>query len=234
MSPSLTAGLIEPLQDAVRQLATRDPDRAHLSNGIGFSAADGQFGHALAELPAASWTREVTRDCWELLQRYWAQLEDLGIAFDDLPVPDDYSNKYVKVDSAMGPRRTTKGRSQVLGFARANRSGHIAMIRVEAGEAYVDSARDQKLIEAVKAIPGRRWLGNPPLWVVPIRSVDVAEALIDLAERFEMVAPDNFADSLRAYVNKSGTASEPVGLGLATTRSRSSSAPGSLLVPSMR
>ena len=186
-----------------------------MSNGVGFSAADGQFGHALVDLPAASWTREVTRDCWELLQRYWAQLEDLGIAFDDLPVPDDYSNKHVTVDSAMGPRRTTKGRAEVLGFARANRSGHIAMIRVEAGEAYVDSARNQKLIEAVKAIPGRRWLGNPPLWVVPIRSVDVAEALIDLAERFEMVAPDNFADSLRAFVQKTGTASEPVGLALA-------------------
>ena len=206
----------EELRDAVRILADLDPDRAHEQNAQGFSAADGPFGHALASLPPPSWTPEITRDAWELLTRYRNQLRAGGLEFDSLPVPQPYPGKQVTVDSSLGPRKTTKGRAQVLGFARANRSGHIPMIRLDGTDAYVDSARDQKLIAAVKAIPGRRWLGNPPLWLVPVGTSDVADALIELAATYEMVVPEGFTAQLKALTDGAGE-SEPAGIRLDET-----------------
>ena len=60
------------------------------------------------------------------------------MAYDDLPVPPDYGNKYVTIDSPMGRRKTTKGRAQVLGFGRAAKSGHIPMIRIEGKDVLID------------------------------------------------------------------------------------------------
>lgn len=206
--------MAEELREAFRLIAARDPDRAHERNSMGFSAADDQFGHALASLPIESWTPVIARDAWECLGHYWSQLEEAGVAYDDLPVPPDYGNKYVTIDSPMGRRKTTKGRAQVLGFGRAAKSGHIPMIRIEGKDVLIDSARDKVLIEAVKALPGRKWLGNPPLWLVPVQSKKIVAALIELAKRYEMVVPDDFANTLNSLTGEDTHRDKPIGIRL--------------------
>jgi hypothetical protein len=185
------------LRDSIRAVAALDPDWATESNGRGFSAADTRFGHALAEMPESRWTELTLRDAWELLRSVRVQLDGLGIDFSVIPEPPDYDEKYVTVPSARGPFRTTRGREQVRGFRKLSARGVIALMYLEGRHAMVDSAKDRQIIDALRGIPGARWLGNPALWKVEVRSKTVADGLIALAERFDMEVPAGFADALR-------------------------------------
>lgn len=195
------------LRRAAQAVADLDPDWAQRRNGRGFSAADAPFGHAAASLPEERWTAEVARDVWEMLGSYWAQLEDAGVDFDALPVPPDYPDKMVTVDSARGPRETTRGRAHVLGFGRQHRRGGIAMVVIEGDEALIDSAQDPAIIEAAKRIG--RWDGQRRWWRVKLDSPTVVNQLVGLVDRFALVAPDGFADHVRAAAGVDRTGKAP-------------------------
>lgn len=45
-------GRLEAALDAIREVARLDPDKAQLSNGVGFSVADVAVGHRFAQLTA--------------------------------------------------------------------------------------------------------------------------------------------------------------------------------------
>ena len=216
MNVSAVVASAGALRRAAQTVAALDPDWAQRRNGSGFSAADAPFGHALAGLPEERWTPKVARDAWEMLRSYWAQLEEAGVDFDELPVPPDYPDKHVTVDSARGPRQTTCGRAHVLAFGRQHRSGHIALIVIEGATALVDSAQDPQIIAAVK--PLGQWDGQRRFWRVELSSPAKAQALIDLADRFAMTVPDGFAAAVRA-ISGAVSGGTPPGVHLVGDRS---------------
>ncbi|HLH45660.1 MAG TPA: DEAD/DEAH box helicase [Acidimicrobiales bacterium] len=204
------ARLVDPIRRAVEALCDEDPDWAAQRNTRGFSAADAPFGHALAALPDQRWTPEVLRDAWELLQRYRRQLYDLGVDVAALPEPPDYDAKVVSRQGPRGPWRTTRGRDAVVGYGRAHRRGAVAMAFLDGDCVMVDSAFDRQVIDAVRAVPGRKWLGAPPLWKVPLTVPGAADRVLAMVDDLGLVVPEGFTEAVRAQAAHSAACAQVV------------------------
>lgn len=186
----------DSLRKAATAIVDSDPDMASKSNGIGFSAADSRFGHALSQLPLGRWTPFIARDAWDMLSTYSKQLRKLGVDFETLPEPQDYPDKHIMVESIRGPHRTTRGREELRGFMQLSRNGVIAMMYLEGKDVIVDSAKDAQIIKSIKVLPGAKWQQRPPVWKVPISSSAVARRLVEISEDYEMEVPNGFSEAL--------------------------------------
>jgi hypothetical protein len=60
---------------AMEHLAANDPDRARMENGVGFSAADGEFGHSLVrQYPGGGWTAKQWAIAKKMVVKYRRQV----------------------------------------------------------------------------------------------------------------------------------------------------------------
>lgn len=126
------------LREAARLLAGMDADRAEVSNGVGYSKADGGFGHSLAATPPEAWSAEVTRAAWVMLRRYRSQLLDAGFDFDAVAEP-----------------------------AAGTQSREIRTVDHDGGRFVLRFGYSPALIADVKRLPGRRWDHAVKVWTVP-------------------------------------------------------------------
>lgn len=188
------------LGEAVRYLAGRC-DWAHTLDGVGFNQADTGFGHWLADVDEVEWTAEQARAAYELLGKYRRQLETADIDFDAIPVPAEVADARRR---AQAQRAEANMRAREA--ERAERERALRRIDVDpAGRNFVITFPfDWSLVEAVKAIPGRRWDGarntvpTAPENAGAVRAfavehdftaTDAAQAFLDRAATYKPVAP---------------------------------------------
>jgi hypothetical protein len=81
------------IEAVLKSIANDDPDRASRSNNVGFSAADGPFGHRLVEIGAADWDDNLARGAWDLMHSYRRQAEANGFDIDSIPEPSSEITK---------------------------------------------------------------------------------------------------------------------------------------------
>lgn len=174
---------VQRLAEAARALARLDPDLAQYENGVGYSSADGHFGHALAVLPVAEWTPEITRDAWEMLRRYKTQLSEHGIDVSEIEEPPTYADRYRTVDSEYASYTTTRGRMAARSQARELVAAQARRIRhaegADGAELVMESEYDAGLVAKIRSLPGRRWDARRKVNCFPTSS---AAALVAFAE----------------------------------------------------
>lgn len=144
------------LSRAMSWLARRC-DGAQTLDGAGFAKPDVTVGHGLAATPPDEWDDALTRAAWELARKYQAQLAHLdGWDFNAIPEPPDVAG----------------GREVAIGVYRRQRAASESLVSLvsdqRGGVLYgIAFPYDAHLVDAVRAIPGRRWEPNRRIWVVP-------------------------------------------------------------------
>lgn len=158
----------ESLHRAMSFLAARC-DMAQSLDNVGFAKPDVTVGHGLAHSDPATWDESLLRAAWELARKYQVQLVHLD-GFDLSAIPE--------------PPAVSGGREIAIDTYRHHRAvseSLITMVRgYDGAELYaIAFPWDQGMLDAVRAIPGRRWDANRRLWVVP-RGKAQAEAIREL------------------------------------------------------
>lgn len=156
----MTVATQDLLVDAVLALAARDTDRATERNRVGYNGSDSGFGNRLAATPVQRWTAANRRAAWEMLRKYRKQLAAYGVDYGAIAEPSA-----VEGDGSAARRVWRPGRYQ-LAFSGA-------------GLFVMRAAYDERLVEAQKAIPGRRWDGTASANTFPLSSAREVKALLE-------------------------------------------------------
>jgi hypothetical protein len=134
-------------------------DYAVDEDGRGFNKPDTHFGHGLAETPAELWTDEVISAAWTTLRKYKGQLQAGGIDFDAIEKPAE------------------------LEAADKERRDLLRTIQLEGDKAVFHFGYSQRLVAAVKTIPGRKWDGDSKTWSVVLTTTS-RPAVLEFAKEF--------------------------------------------------
>lgn len=134
------------LYDAIYKLSTVC-DGAYAEDGQGFSQADAATGHRLASIPRDAWSRDMEAVAFDLVRKYRGQLEGFGFNMDLLKPPAE---------------------TQVKGRAR----DAVKAVTVEGDRFVIQFAYNPSLVQAVKAIPGRRFDARRKVWTAPLSAQD--------------------------------------------------------------
>ncbi len=144
-------------------------DGAQAIDDAGFAKPDVTAGHGLAHADPSTWDDALTRAAWELARKYQGQLTDLdGFAFDAIAEPAEVpGGREVAID--------------VYRRHRAVSEALVSLVSDQRGEVLygISFPWEQSLLDAVRAIPGRRWEPNRRMWVTP-RGKDQALAICAL------------------------------------------------------
>lgn len=149
---------------ALEALAARDGDYAQSQNAIGFAASDSDFGHKLVE-QEWPWTPRQCAAIYRLLRRYAnTQLPELGFDFSTFPEPPVVDER--PADAPRTPRGPKPIRTVVKAVATLD--GDAVLFN---WDRYDDEA-DARM-NAVKSLPGRKWLPERKHWWVPLTAASV-------------------------------------------------------------
>ena len=184
-------------------------DGARRSDGIGFNKLDYSLGHELAAKPPFMWNEYDLFKARRILSRYSnTQIKEFWHA---VPVvPDPFKKRQ---EGAGGPPQLKPILSPITEGAGAQgvsqSVGEVLVRRLQLREhdgkkwAEIVLAYGQpgffEIKDAVKAIPGRRYLPEDKSWVVPY-TVDALDALIHLIDEYEFDVPDDVDLEMRAVV----------------------------------
>jgi hypothetical protein len=146
---------VDDLERAVGFLACRC-DGAVSRDDVGYRADDTAFGHRLALLPAATWTQAERQQAWEMVQHYGGQLAEIDVDPRVLPEPIPGMHASQQAPTAAAAHHNGNG------HARATR-----LITADHGAFSVSFPYDAALVDAVKALPGRRFSPEHKCWTVP-------------------------------------------------------------------
>lgn len=146
------------LHTAAVELAARC-NYATTDDGMGFNKPDSYMGHFAASVPFEHWSSAMRVQMWHMLRTYKRQLENYGIDYDAIEVPEGAD------DPALAQKRIAK---RLLDFDK--------------GEFVFDFDFDTTVIGAVKdQIPGRYFERGAKVWRAPGYE---AEAIADFAARY--------------------------------------------------
>lgn len=160
---------------AVRLLAARC-DGASTVDGQGFNQRDAEFGKSLAQRPSEHWTPKQLFYGHRMLRTYRGQLLRLGVDYDALPVPPDPSTLAA---APPGPGVRPAGAPTSSQYqARLAPTTRGAECTIELASPY-----NPGLVNAIKAMPGRRFDGERRVWTLPL-SDDNLEDVDALLRRF--------------------------------------------------
>jgi hypothetical protein len=196
-NPRVPTEVTRPILAAVQLIAERC-DGAHNKDLQGFNAGDTTFGKALAFVPVEEWEPETAWAAHRMLKKYRAQLAELGVPYDSLPVPerpastdsdaevgkhgrqlvrDPYSahvkeqkrvEREAEKEQRKAERNTTKQQQREQELVGARK---ITDHSTGGFAVYMDR-RDRDAREALKNdVPGRRFDWDTNIWVVPASSV---------------------------------------------------------------
>lgn len=132
-------------------------DGAQAIDDAGFAKPDVTVGHGLARVDPSTWDDALTRAAWELARKYQGQLADL----------DDFV-----FDAIAEPAEVPGGREVAIDVYRRHRAvseALVSLVNDQRGEVLygISFPWEQSLLDAVRAIPGRRWEPNRRMWVAP-------------------------------------------------------------------
>ncbi|MEO1063017.1 MAG: DEAD/DEAH box helicase [Actinomycetota bacterium] len=151
-----------PAIAAAVQAISSQCDGAHDLDGVGFNGVDAPFGNTIAGIPADGWRDEWVPIAYNLLRTYRRQLADLGIDYDQLPVPEGAD--------AAGKRLSTAD----VRVLDATTSGLLEF----------QTRGDEHAVARVKTIPGREFDWGRKVWLVPVSS---AASALRIAEECDFV-----------------------------------------------
>lgn len=126
-------------------------DRATSRDDIGFNKFDTGFGQALAAIPEDLWTSRQKRAAWKLLKKYQAQLQRANIDFAAIPEPPESTNQAIKT------------------------------ISLEDGRYYFKFPFNWDDVNAIKALPERKYDPTPKTWSAKANATNSA-AIAQLAQ----------------------------------------------------
>lgn len=139
-------------------------DGARKEDGVGFNGADAEFGHKLAELPAAWWTPARYYAAWNMLRKYRVQLGKLGVDYGHIrDVPD--------------PRVIPLAQYREMGLPENLPNGQPRRLGVDADAAHQQSQR--QLNELIQNDPD------------PARAKRIVEGLIEEVRNLPPFTPDD-------------------------------------------
>lgn len=171
-------------------------DGARKKDDVGFSASDTAYGRAIAWTPAEQWTELDCLAVSALLHRYRGQLEGMGFSLADIPwVIDqvDRESNYREFKARAAAAERTRVRvAYAAGTASRMQVRSVAdyLAWVDRRTVYFVSPKNDTLIAAIKALPGRRrWNGEARQWEAEL-SAENALALPAIFERFDFVVSD--------------------------------------------
>lgn len=161
---------IEQVKRSVDFLSQLDPDQVSTLNNVGWNKFDAGLGHRLAEIPAEDWTPKQLAAGWKIIQKYSRQLASIGIDPKAIPQPEA---------PASPVNGNGNGHATVTPNAVAGRK-----IGLDGRVFTVVFPYDPALVEAVKALPRRKWNSAIKRWEV-WQDADNVLPLFDFAERNE-------------------------------------------------
>jgi superfamily II DNA or RNA helicase len=161
-------GTVAALRDAMAVISSVC-DYAESRDAQGFNAADTWLGHVLAQMPAGLWPDDAALAAWDMLRKYRAQLAGAGIDYDRLPRPPGAG----ELEAA----RREKARERARERARQWRGQQYRQARSylrcdgEGEQVTLAFPYEPGLVDACRAIPGRRWDGAAKANVFPFASL---------------------------------------------------------------
>jgi SWI/SNF-related matrix-associated actin-dependent regulator 1 of chromatin subfamily A len=197
-------------------------DGARKRDDVGFSASDTSYGRAIAATPAEHWTEEDLVAVSDMLGHYRGQLMAYGVDWSALPrvtrtVTVDRHSNYESFKTRAAAAERTRVRA-------AYAAGTMSRIQVRMAAdylAWVDrrtvcfvSPKNDTLIAAIKALPGRRrWNGEARQWEAEL-SADNAKSLPAIFARFDFVVSDADLATIHASAQANPAAqAAPVAVG---------------------
>lgn len=160
-APAFPHAVKATLHEACLQLALRC-DGAHDADGQGFNATDASVGRRLAAMPPALWTDEMVGPVATMLVKYRAQLVDYGVDVEPIKalVPKDPTDRL--------------------------RAGQVRTLTLDPTGRFIcfTFAFNERISNAVRALPGRTWDRDAKQWRVSLAHRD---RCIEVAQRHDFV-----------------------------------------------
>lgn len=150
-------------------------DGARTEDGVGFNGQDTLYGRRVATVPFVEWTDAVKVECARIANTYQRQiLGYTGIDVSTLSV----------VDFAKDCGTNHSARDDARGYERKRRNGDkVALRKVDVAEGSLAIFFDLKdpdknaVMDATRALPGRRFNGHVKCWEVP-NSPELGEFIV--------------------------------------------------------
>lgn len=163
---------------------------ARTRDGSGFNKLDYSFGHELASKHASAWNDYDLFKARRLLSRYSkTQIKEWWHLVPDVPDP------FKKRQEARA-QAVPQDSSELVRSLRLRE--HDGKKWAEAVLAYGQPGFFE-IKDAIKSIPGRRYLPDDKTWIVPY-TVDALEPLIALVEAYDFTVPQDVEEEMRRVV----------------------------------
>ena len=154
-------------------------DGALSDDGVGFNGQDTHFGRRIASVPFDQWTDDVKVEAARIALTYKVQIESYtGIQVGDLDVVRE-ARELGTNHAARNDARTYEKRQQGLAYVTERKAVKLADGRLALSWNRKDPDCFGALLEAVKALPGRRWTGQ-------VNEVDFTPEAVDFIEKFAL------------------------------------------------
>ena len=167
------------LRDAVEGLLERC-DGAQQNDKMGYNKFDTNFARSLVKYKR--WSRPQRITAYRMLEKYKAQLEDMGVPYESLVNPDDEEETWQELFEATKPKLIdTDGKQFIVSFPF-----------------------DWETVNAVKKLIGRRWVSDKEYWTVP-QSLENVKQLDNFANKMGF-AWSRDADRASDYIEEAAIA----------------------------
>jgi SWI/SNF-related matrix-associated actin-dependent regulator 1 of chromatin subfamily A len=192
-------------------------DGARKQEQVGFSASDTSYGRAIAATPADQWTEADLVAVSDMLGHYRGQLAAYGVDCDSLPrvirtVPVDRHANYESFKTrAAAAERTRVRAAYATGAASRMRVREVAdyLAWVDRRAVCFISPKNDALIAAIKALPGRRrWNGEARQWEAEL-SAENARALPAIFAQFDFVVSNADLETIQGAAHATPVAAAP-------------------------
>lgn len=166
-------------------------DGARRQDGIGFNKLDYSIGHELADKPTWSWNEYDLFKARKILSRYAnTQIKEYWHA---VPVVANPFQKRQEDRREAAPPLHEQSLVRRLKLREHDGKKWAEVILVYGQEGFFE------IKDAVKAIPGRRYIPEDKCWIVPY-TVDALDPLISIIDHYEFDVPDDVDAEMRAVV----------------------------------
>ena len=152
-------------------------DGAATLDGVGFNGVDAPFGHSIAHRPLDKWTPKMARAAYQMIRKYRKQLSAHGINYDAMHDPKTQ-------DFVVKTKAPTTNNNKTKPVQCTAVPAQDCTIDRDADFFIIKFGYNAGIVNAVKALPGRRFNGKDKYWTVPF-SVENFEAIRIFAKRNE-------------------------------------------------
>lgn len=174
-------------------------DGAYMPDGHGFNKVDAAFGHKLAEMELEEWSDRQVYAAWKMLHRYSrTQLSQWWSAVPEIKEPPPSDPKMVERERSYAEykRRTDPTWKPQPGFRR------LLLTQIDGHDVIeLQQSFDQRLIDAIKAMPQRKYDPKRKIWYAPLH-LDTLQAVLDFALEWSYEIADDVLDACNTVLSQ--------------------------------